>query len=92
MSDRTNAGYTITDTIRVGEMEFVIGESSSAPAKFVTWACNGDNNYYWGHYLSDRMAAVRDLLDRANTELEYQERLQARRTPQAQKSEKEHER
>ena len=92
MDVRINAGYTITDSIHVGNVEFVIGESRSAPAMFVTWECKGKNNYYWGHYLTGRMAAVRDLLDRAGKELEYQERQQARQIPQAQKTGKERER
>lgn len=70
METRENAGYTITDSIHVGNAEFVIGERPTAPAPFVTWECMGGSNYFWGHYLPDRMAAERDLLDRANLELE----------------------
>ena len=37
MDIRTNAGYTITDAIRIGNVEFVIGENAAYPAQFVTW-------------------------------------------------------
>ena len=76
MAERKNAGYTITDSIHIGEMEFVIGKSESDPAMFVTWACKGGDYYYWGHYMNERTAAERDLLDRAGQELELIERRQ----------------
>lgn len=70
---RTNAGYTITDSIFIGKAEFVIGHNPSFPAPYVTWECKDGNNYFWGHYLSERKAAEKDLLDRAQTELRLQE-------------------
>ena len=36
MEMRTNAGYTITDSVHIGKAEFVIGEMPNAPAPFVT--------------------------------------------------------
>lgn len=74
MDVRINADYTITDSIHIGEAEFVIGEMPDAPAPFVTWQCKDGDNYFWGHYLSDRQAAERDLLERAGRELAMQER------------------
>ena len=79
MDVRMNAGYIITDSIHIGETEFVIGMSVSAPAQFVTWECKDGNNYYWGHYLYERMAAEHDLLDRASKELEFKEQRQAKK-------------
>lgn len=76
MAERKNTGYTITDSIHIGDTEFVIGKSESDPAMFVTWACQGGNYYYWGHYMTDRTAAERDLLARAGQELEFVERRQ----------------
>ena len=70
---RTNAGYTITDSIFIGNAEFVIGYNPSYSAPYVTWECKDGNNYFWGHYLSKRRAAEKDLLDRAQTELRLQE-------------------
>ena len=45
---------------------------------YVTWACKGRNNYFWGHYFSDPLEAKKDLLIRANEELEYQMERKAR--------------
>ena len=69
MDERINAGYTITDSLHIGKAEFVIGENPVAPAPYVTWECKDGNNYFWGHYLTDRMAAEQDLLERAGQEL-----------------------
>lgn len=82
MNVRINQGYVITDSIHIGKAEFVIGEMSNTPAPFVTWECKDGNNYFWGHYLTTRKAAERDLLERAVQELEYQTRRQAEMEPQ----------
>lgn len=76
---RENAGYTITEAIRVGNVEFVLGEHPAAPAQYVTWECRDGNNYYWGHYMTDKLAALRDLLDRAGQELSILEMRQTQR-------------
>jgi len=75
---RINQGYTISDSIQIGEMEFVLGKNGSAPAMYVTWACKDGDNYFWGHYFSDPMEAKKDLLGRANEELQYQMERRAR--------------
>lgn len=66
-SIRTNAGYTITDSITIGQTEIVIGHKKGAFAPYVTWECTGGNNYYWGHYLLNRREAEKDLLERAGS-------------------------
>ena len=71
MTMRTNAGYTITQSIHVGSTEFVLGESSTDPAQFVTWACKDGNNYFWGHYLNSRDAAERDLVARCQAQIRF---------------------
>ena len=71
MSERKNAGYTITDSIHIGKAEFVIGEYPKAPSPYVTWECSGGNNYFWGHYFPDRRSAEKNLLERAQAELTY---------------------
>ncbi len=73
---RENQGYIITDSIKIGNAEFVMGELATAPEPFVTWECKNGEDYFWGHYFSDRLAAKRDLLERAGHELQYQERMQ----------------
>ena len=66
MEIRTNAGYINTDSVHIGESEFVIGISSSArETQFVTWECKNKDNYFWGHYMTDRRAAEQDLVQRA---------------------------
>ena len=71
MNIRMNAGYIITDSVHVGEMEFVLGVHSTAANQFVTWACKDGNNYFWGHYFDDLMAATKDLIDRAEQEVKF---------------------
>ena len=45
MDTRTNAGYKITDSITIGEMEFVLGKLDGNIPMFVTGACNGGDYY-----------------------------------------------
>lgn len=72
MEKEINAGYVITDRLTVGNAEFVIGESEKALAQFVTWKCRkGEKNYFWRHYLSDRLTALEDLCNRALDEIHY---------------------
>lgn len=72
MEKEINAGYTITDRLTVGNAEFVIGQRDDAPANFVTWKCRkGEKEYFWGHYLNDRLSAVEDLCKRALEEIQY---------------------
>ena len=87
MDVRMNAGYIITSSVHVGESEFVLGVSTKAPGQFVTWKCSGGSDYYWGHYFSDQFAAEKDLVARAQEEIEFLEER-----PQKQKPPKEKER
>jgi len=80
MGKESNAGYVITDRLTVGNAEFVIGHSEKAPAQFVTWRCRkGEKEYFWGHYLGDRLAAVGDLCKRVLEEIENLRSLQPQR-------------
>ena len=59
-----NAGYIITDSVHVGDVEFVLGVNSQIGNDFVTWRyANG--GYFWGHYHSDLFSAEKDLVERA---------------------------
>ncbi len=78
MYARINEGYTITDSIQVGETEFVFGKLDGKIPMYVTWACKDGDYYYWGHYFSDPLEAKKDLLGRANEEVEYQMEQRAR--------------
>lgn len=82
---RIHAGYIITDSIHIGDTEFVSGMCTGKHPVFVTWQyANG--TYYWGHYFSELLEAKRDLLDRAGAELE---RLRRYSTPREENAESE---
>ena len=88
---RMNAGYIITDSIHIGETEFVIGIHSTYPGKFVTWACKNGDNYFWGHYLTSREDAERDIVDRAKDQLLLLEHIRGRPSPVKESERGEHE-
>lgn len=89
MSERSNCGYTIVQSLTIGDSEFVLGHNPEAPNPYVTWKCSNGDYYFWGHYSNDRMAADRDLLTRAGQELE---RLEQRMGIQPTNKDKERER
>lgn len=92
MSIRINAGYVITDSIHIGEAELVLGVNMKAPGQFVTWKCSDGKDYYWGHYFCDQFAAEKDLVARAQEEIQYlEERNGQSEKPKTPKG-KEHER
>ncbi|MBR6801783.1 MAG: hypothetical protein IKM61_08535 [Eubacteriaceae bacterium] len=70
MTERKNAGYTIIQSLRVGNAEFVIGHNPRASAPYVTWQCRDGASYFWGHYFMEKHHAERDLLKRAGRELD----------------------
>lgn len=70
---RINQGYIITDSCHVGNSEFVLGVHSTAPQQFVTWKCTGRTDYYWGHYFSTLFDAQKDLVARAQEEVQFLE-------------------
>ena len=84
MDVRINQGYIITDSCHVGDSEFVLGVHSTAPQQFVTWKCSNQTDYYWGHYFSDLFAAQKDLVARAQEELQCLE--EKRQNPVRQKA------
>ena len=71
MDVRINAGYIITSSVHVGESEFVLGVNVKAPGQFVTWKCSGGKDYDWGHYFTDQFAAEKDLIARAQEEIDF---------------------
>ena len=70
MDVRINQGYVITDSCHVGNSEFVLGVHSTAPQQFVTWKCKDQTDYYWGHYFSTLFDAQKDLVARAQEEVQ----------------------
>lgn len=73
MDMRINQGYIITDSCQVGDSEFVLGVHSTAPQQFVTWKCTGRTDYYWGHHFSTLFDAQKDLVARAQEEVQFLE-------------------
>lgn len=78
MEERSNCGYTIVQTLMIGDSEFVLGHNPESPNPYVTWKCSNGDYYFWGHYCNDRMDADRDLLTRAGQELERLEQRMRR--------------
>ena len=64
MQERINEGYTITDSVHVLDDEFVIGHHPTAPSPYVVWRVSNSNDYFWGHYFSNRWDALQDLAER----------------------------
>lgn len=62
MNKRTNAGYIIIDSIKIGDTEVVLGEHTKAAATYVTWLCKNENTYFWGHYFMTRNNALNDMV------------------------------
>lgn len=78
MEKRINQGYEIIQSIDVGSAEFVLGVNVKAPGQYVTWKCSNKDNYYWGHYMNSRLAAIRNLCERALEEVTFLEERQER--------------
>lgn len=79
MEQRVNEGYVITDSLHIGNAEFVIGENQTRfGTMYVTWRCSNGTDYYWGHYFDSQTAAQKDLVARAQEELRY---LEQRKQP-----------
>ena len=77
MEQEIVAGYLITDRLAVGKIEYVIGESQTAPDRFVTWKRRlGEKECFWGHYVGDRLTAIADLCKRATEEVQFLQELQ----------------
>lgn len=67
-----NQGYEIIERFTVGELGFVLGESKTAPSRFVTWCYRADalDHFFWGHYLSTREIAYEDYQKRIEDEVQ----------------------
>ncbi len=61
-----NQGYEIIQAVMLENGRgFALGHDPAAPSPYVTWACyddkDGQRQYEWGHYGSDRTALPSDL-------------------------------
>jgi len=69
MNKRVNCGYTIIDSIRIGSTtELVLGESKTAPCRFVVWKCTDNEDYVLGFYSNDEQKARQRMQERADSE------------------------
>ena len=69
-----NQGYEIIQAVMLENGRgFALGHDPAAPSPYVTWACyddkDGQRQYEWGHYGSDRAALDQDFTARVQ---EYQ--------------------
>lgn len=77
MSDKSRKeivhGYEIKRSVLFdNDRGFALADNPNAPQPFVTWQFteeNGKRDYYWGHYTTNKDAAVRDYENRVS---EYQ--------------------
>lgn len=69
MDLRMNDEYIITDSVHIGDCEFVLGVSTESPDMFVTWECS-NGIYFSGNYYNDLYAAQKDLIRRCEREIE----------------------
>lgn len=71
-----NEDYQIIAKVRVGPVEYALGEIDAKIPFFVTWErtpANDDDgppNYYWGHYFDNRGKAIQDFCNRASEKYE----------------------
>ena len=73
MDKETNAGYEILKTVYVGNRRFVLGYNPKAPQTYVTWKCKAnDNDYFFGHYFTDKNKAEKDFNRRVKEEKSYE--------------------
>lgn len=84
MSDmRVNAGFVITNSISVGNKEFVLGVNMKNARSFVTWECKAGTDFFWGHYTDSLLKATKDLCERAMGEIEYLEQRETQQKPES---------
>ena len=69
MEQRSCAGYVITQSIKVKDTEFVLGEHPKT-RMCVTWQCKNGDNYFWGHFYPNKYDALKDLCERVAQEVD----------------------
>ncbi len=72
--ERSCQGYKIIDSVRVGEVEIVLGHSLTAPQPYVTWKAYEHSNYenfQHGNYCDTLQQARIDFYDRIKDAWEH---------------------
>lgn len=67
-NNRVCQGYTVIDSLRVGEVEIVLAYNPKAVSPYVTWkayAHSGFQDFNFGNYFNDKQAARADMIARA---------------------------
>jgi hypothetical protein len=70
MEQRSCVGYVITQSVKVNNAEFVLGEHPIT-GMCATWQCKNGDNYFWGHYYPNKYDALKDLCKRVSQEVDY---------------------
>lgn len=70
MEVRICAGYVITQSIKVKNIEFVLGEHPKT-GMYATWQCKNGDDYFWGHYCENYYVALKDLCERVAQEVDH---------------------
>lgn len=74
---RENAGYVITNSIKIASLEIVMGEADGNNGKkYVTWQCRNGNDYNHGHYYDNKLDAKADFCKRVLTETAFQKSIE----------------
>ena len=68
---RIHSGYEIIESIKINEIEFVLGKRLKGHQQFVTWICYNGTDYNLGHYITRKAQAKIDLYNRARQEITY---------------------
>ena len=69
MNAEVNAGYTIIDKTRIGNIEIALAHSPTAVQPYVTWICKANTkDYNWGHYFTIEADARDDYAKRIRQE------------------------
>ena len=70
----------ITDSIHIGETEFVLGVSTVKPGQFVTWKCRDRKHYEEAQRFPVLADAQKNTIQRAQEEIVRQEQLAVEQT------------
>ena len=70
----------ITDSIHIGDTEFVLGVSTTKPGQFITWKCREKVYYDEAQYFSVLAEAQKSVVQRAQEEITRLEQLALEQT------------
>ena len=71
MNSRMNGTYKIIESVKFGNIEFVLGDSDNESERYVTWVFNCGGYCQGNYYKNDYVAARKDLVKRLREEIRY---------------------